>query len=272
MYDKLAQNIKLVVADVDGTLLNSLHQLTAPTREVLLSLQHSGVHFSLATGKILPSVIEIIEQLGLTQPIILSNGALVQWPNGDVLFESPIPQHCIPELISTANEYGVDFALYRPDRIFVMKNTYNTMLVVDFGDPIPQEANVVEIADQSFEKFLILERKDLTKLERIENLLNAKLGKDIKAIRSVPGMLEVFNVETSKSISVQKLAAFIGLKLDQVMVIGDSYNDLDMFHIAGIAVAMGNAPQVVQEKAHITIRSNDEDGIARFLKEIFPSL
>jgi Cof subfamily protein (haloacid dehalogenase superfamily) len=267
-----AQNTRLVVADVDGTLLNSQHALTAATRKTLLALQRGGIAFTLATGKILPSVSDIIRQLELSQPLILSNGALVQLPDGTVLFEDPIPQHCLSSLISEVTAHGLDYALYMPNVIFVPRNTFNTMLLVEFGDPFPVEANPMDLTGKNFCKLLILERDDPTRLERMESLLNERYGDAIKAKRSVPGMLEVFNSNTSKSVALQKIASHLGLSLDQIMVIGDSYNDLDMFRVAGTAIAMGNAPLPVKQMAHISVGSNDEDGIATFLNELFPWL
>jgi Cof subfamily protein (haloacid dehalogenase superfamily) len=262
-------NIKLVVSDVDGTLLNSRHELTDFTRTTLLALQANGIKFTLATGKLLSSVSEIVRSLHLDQPQILANGALVQQIDGQVLHEIALPQQNFPVLLDFIRSSGLDYALYTPDRVFVPRHSQNTTLVVEYNDPQPVEIGKMDLSAQTFCKIIVLERNDTGVLAELGQALNEKFGSTIKARRSVPGMLEVFNVQTSKAVAVQKLASYLHLSLPEVMVIGDSYNDLDMFKVAGCAVAMGNAPDEVKQAAHITIGTNDEDGLAKYISQKF---
>jgi Cof subfamily protein (haloacid dehalogenase superfamily) len=262
-------NIKLVVSDVDGTLLNSHHALTDFTRITLLALQARGVKFTLATGKLLSSVSDIVQSLNLNQPQILANGALIQQVDGKVLHEIALPQQNFSTLLDFIRSSGLDYALYTPNQVFVPRHSQNTTLVVEYNDPQPIEIGNMDLAAQTFCKIIVLERKDAGALDRLGQALNEKFGDRIKARRSVPGMLEVFNVQTSKAVAVQKVASYLSLSLSEVMVIGDSYNDVDMFKVAGLAVAMGNAPDEVKQAAHITVGTNDEDGLARYLAQKF---
>lgn len=262
-------NIKLVVSDVDGTLLNSRHELTDFTRITLLALQASGIQFTLATGKLLSSVSDIVQSLNLDQPQILANGALVQQIDGKVLHEIALPRQNFSALLDFIQRSGLDYALYTPDQVFVPRHSQNTTLVVEYNDPQPIEIGKMDLADKTFCKIIVLERNDADALDRLGQALNEKFGDSIKARRSVPGMLEVFNVQTSKAVAVQKVASYLSLSLSEVMVIGDSYNDMDMFNVAGLAVAMGNAPDEVKKAAHITIGTHDEDGLARYIAQKF---
>jgi Cof subfamily protein (haloacid dehalogenase superfamily) len=263
---------KLVIADVDGTLLNSSHELTNFTRTTLLALQQRGIKFTLATGKILPSISNIVDALALDQPLILANGALVQQANKTILYETPLPPQHFLALLDFVRASGLDYALFMRDQVFVPRHTYNTTLVVEYNDPQPIEIGQINIMDKTFCKLIVLERNDTGQLDRLGSMLNEKFKGILKAYRSVPGMLEVFNAQTSKSVAVQKVATHLGLDMQQVIVIGDSYNDIDMFKIAGVAVAMGNAPDDVKREAQITIGTNDEDGLAHYISKFFAHL
>lgn len=258
-------DIKLVVSDVDGTLLNSQHKLTDFTRTTLLALPARGIQFTLTTGKLLSSVSAIVKSLHLDQPQILANGALVQQVDGKVLHEIALPRQNFSALLDFIHSSGLDYALYTPHQVFVPRHSPNTALVIEYNDPQPIEIGQMDLTEHTFCKLIVLERKDAGALEQLGQALNEKFGDSIKARRSVPGMLEVFNIQTSKAVAVQKVAAYLGLSLSEVMVIGDSYNDVDMFKVAGLAVAMGNAPDDVKQAAHITIGTNDEDGVAKYI-------
>ena len=261
--------IKLIVVDVDGTLLNSQHELTGLTQATVLALQQRGIKFTLATGKIFPAIVSIIHALDLNQPLILANGALVQQVNGKIISEIPLPrQHLLP-LIDFLFASGLDYALYTADQVFVPHHSYNTTLVVEYDDPQPIEIGKIELTDTTFYKLVVLDRQGVAQLDFFGSELNKKFEGILKAHRSVPGMLEVFNAETSKSVAVRAIAAHLGLGLSEVMVVGDSYNDIDMFQVAGLAVAMGNAPELVRQAVHITIGTNDEDGLARYISSAF---
>jgi Cof subfamily protein (haloacid dehalogenase superfamily) len=262
-------DIKLVVADVDGTLVNSHHELTDYTRETLLTLQQGGIKFTVATGKVLPSISDLVDTLGLDQPLILANGALIQKADGTVLFETPLPPPHFPALLDFVKASGLDYALFMRDQVFVPHQTHNTALVVDYHDPEPITIGQMDLAGKTFCKLVVLERNDAGQLDHLGNMLNETFRGVLKAHRSVPGMLEVFNAQTSKAVAIQKVAEQLGLDIQQVMAIGDSYNDVDMFKIAGIAVAMGNAHEDVKQQAHTTIGTNDEDGLAQYISKFF---
>lgn len=262
-------DIKLIVADVDGTLLNSRHELTEFTRDTLLALQQGGIKFTVATGKVLSSIADIVAALGLDQPLILANGALIQRADRTVFLETPLPPQYLPALIDCVKASGLDYALFMHDQVFVPHRTHNTALIVEYDDPEPVEIGQTDLADRSICKLIVLERNDIGQLDRLGNVLNETFHGILKAHRSVPGMLEVFNAQTSKAVALQKVADHLGLHMQQVMAIGDSYNDVDMLRAAGIAVAMGNAYDEVKREAQVTIGTNDEDGLAHYVAKFF---
>jgi HAD superfamily hydrolase (TIGR01484 family) len=197
-------DIKLVVSDIDETLLNSRHELTDFTRTTLLALQASGIKFTLATGKLLSSVSDIVKSLNLDQPQILANGALVQQIDGKVLHEIALPSQNFSVLLDFIRSSGLDYALYTPDQVFVPRHSQNTTLVVEYNDPQPIEIGGMDLADKTFCKIIVLKRNDAGALDQLGHALNEKFGDTIKARRSVPGILEVFNIQTSKAVAVQK--------------------------------------------------------------------
>jgi HAD superfamily hydrolase (TIGR01484 family) len=149
-------NIKLVVADVDGTLLNSRHELTEFTGETLLALQQRGIKYTLATGRVLSSVSNIVDTLGLDQPLILASGALIQQADRTVLFETTLPPQHFPALLDCVKTSCLDYALFMRDQVFVPRHTHNTALIVEYNDPQPIEIGQMDLADKTFCKLIVL--------------------------------------------------------------------------------------------------------------------
>ena len=263
---------RLVAIDVDGTLLDSANRLTAATIKVLSRVQQLGKVITLATGKILPSVLDIVTTLGLNGPQILANGAIVQIPFGDVLKKTPVSQSTKDAVLEICVRAHVDLALYSMREIFVREHNIHTSLVVDYGEPIPKELHGWSISDLSqldVYKMIVLCRSPGGVLDRIEVELEVTLGDTATVRRSVPSMVEITDSEATKGKAIGFLASQLGISLSEVIAIGDGENDIDMFQVVGLPVAMANASKKVREFAQITIGTNDQGGVAKFLSQLF---
>ena len=122
----VAAKIRLIVFDVDGTLIDDNKDLSLKTISVLHELQQKGVAISLATGKTFPSVEELVKALNIKVPIILSNGALIQQPNREMVFSEFLTGDVVRELLDVSENCGADLVLYTPDHIFAKNETFNT--------------------------------------------------------------------------------------------------------------------------------------------------
>src|SRR5581483_3223577 len=130
------RTIKLVALDVDGTLLNQQHQLTARTRETLIRLGERGIHIVLATGKLFVSLREITSQLGLVAPQITSGGAVVVMPQtGEIIYRAVIPKHLAIRALELADELGITVLVVRDDDFFAQALNDDTDYLVSYGDP-----------------------------------------------------------------------------------------------------------------------------------------
>jgi HAD superfamily hydrolase (TIGR01484 family) len=122
----ITKNIKLIVFDVDGTLVDNNKNIHEKTVTVIHELQNKGIYVSLATGKTYPSVENLMKILNIQVPLILANGAIIQRPNREMVFCKFLSPDVIKEIILPNYQFEADLAIYTPDRIFVEKETFNT--------------------------------------------------------------------------------------------------------------------------------------------------
>ena len=270
-----AQPQTLIAIDVDGTLLNSRHCLAHGTLQAIIQARDMGIMVTLATGKILPSVLGIVNDLDLSLPLILANGALLQYPNGDIVAKHVISENITDTILVASSNSFSDLVMYTSNAIFVTKSTSNTSLVVDYGEPEPIELpnrKCLDLIKSDICKLVFINRRPDDELSFLQSHLSDVLGDMVTINRSVPSMLEITANAANKGTGLIAVARHLGITMESVIAIGDSYNDLDMFNVAGYSVAMGNAPLRVKQAADKVTGSNDEDGIADFLQDLFLEL
>ncbi len=267
------QEVRLIIADVDGTLLNSHHELTLETLSAIKELRADGVSITLATGRILPSVADIAASLNIEIPLILANGALIQKRSGEILYQCPFPASLMKLVIAEAKKHSFEIALYTPDRIIVRKLNYNTSLVMEYREPCPVQigewSRLPGIWSSQVCKIVVINRENTEELDEIGRLLRKQSIGRASVQASVPYMLEVTVSPCTKARGLLSLCSHLGISSNEVLAIGDGLNDVEMFKVSGISVAMGNASANVKRAADIVIGSNDENGIADFLRRTF---
>lgn len=127
-----------------------------------------------------------------------------------MLFETTLPPQHFPALFDCVKTSCLAYSLFMRDQVFVPRHTYNSALIVEYNDPQPIEIGQMDLADKTFCKLIILERNDVGQLDRLGTLLNETFRGILKAHRSVPGMLEVFNAQTSKATALQRVDNHLG--------------------------------------------------------------
>jgi len=118
-------NTKLIIFDVDGTLIGDDKEIKQKTISVIHRLQEKGIFISLATGKTFPSVHGLIKSLNLKEPLILAKGAIIQRPNRIMVASKFLPIDVIEKITSSDTKFEADLALYTADTIFDKKETFN---------------------------------------------------------------------------------------------------------------------------------------------------
>jgi hypothetical protein len=269
------RNIKLIVSDVDGTLTNNNNEVGEETRELVKKLKEKGILFTFATQRIHSSIINFAKELEIEIPIISVNGALIKDLKGNVVSTSLIKPKYVKKAIDFSEKFFVRIALCYGDEIvytesnsvlrdFMYRLGTDYRLVEDYKDYLD---NVLEIIMMGNEKHII---------KHIQNKMNfpAKIFHTAKYFRSSTKYgvyhLEIRKSGTSKKTGMQKLVKHLGIKKKQVAALGDWFNDRDLFEYGGFNVAVQNAVAELKLQAdYVTSRTNDEDGVAEFLKLVY---
>ena len=262
-----AMKYKLLVLDIDGTLLNDAKEISKRTLVALQKAQQMGVRVVLASGRPTYGVMPLakILELGNYGGYILSynGGQIINAKNGELLFERRINPEMIPYLEKKARKNGFAIFTYHEDCI-----------ITDTPDNehIRQEAllnNQKVIKEEEFSTAIdfapckcMLVSDDEEALVGLENHWKRSLNGALDVFRSEPYFLEVVPCSIDKANTLGALLETLDIKQEEVIAIGDGVCDVTMLQLAGLGIAMGNAVDSVKACADMVTTSNEEDGVA----------
>lgn len=262
---------RAVFSDIDGTLLNSSHQVTPDTAREIQRLEAQGIPFVLVSARMPEAMFTIQAQAGISSPMVCYSGALVVGKDGEHLYschmdleeavkiknmlDGEYPSIC-------CNTYGGSKWLVDDDQNpWVMREESITTLKSSPGDV---ESTFAEAG--GIHKFLLMgEGGEIMKVQE-------RLHKDyphLTVARSNEYYLEVMNGAVRKSVGVEFLCGHFGISMDQAIAFGDGHNDMDMLRAVKTSYAMANAPKEVQESASRITLDNDHEGLLAGLRECF---
>ncbi|MDO5417136.1 MAG: Cof-type HAD-IIB family hydrolase [Lachnospiraceae bacterium] len=260
---------RIIFSDIDGTLLNTSHQIPPDTKQEILKLEEQGIPFILVSARMPAGVLTIQEQLGNHAPIVCYNGGLVRGLKGETLYSCQVSLALAEEVKADVsrrfpelcwNTYGGNRWIVDDDRsLWVRKEEQITALKAQMGDVRESFWDMGGI-----HKFLLMGQPEL--ISETEAYLHEKYPM-LMASRSKAEYLEVLNPSASKSDGVRFLCDYYGIPAEQAMAFGDGHNDIDMFRAVGNSYAMGNADEEVKQAARHVTRTNDEEGLLAALRE-----
>jgi Cof subfamily protein (haloacid dehalogenase superfamily)/HAD superfamily hydrolase (TIGR01509 family) len=256
--------IKLLIADIDGTLVTRDKSLTARTCEAVARLRAAGVQFTITSGRPPRGMATLVGPLKLTAPLAAFNGGVYVKPDlTTVLAQRTIPRDVAREAMDYLLQAGLDVWVYqgadwfirRADAPRVAAETRNVgfepTVVTDLYGILDAPIKLVGVSE------------DRSLIARCEAELGARLGADASAARSHPMYVDITHPEANKGMVVREAARLLQIPLDEIATIGDMPNDVPMLSVAGHSIAMGNASPEVQRFARHVTSSNEEDGFAR---------
>lgn len=275
----LKKNIKLICIDMDGTLLNSNHEVSERNKEALKKASELGVNIAITTGRLFCSARYYSDLIGIDTPVIASNGSYIKNKfNDTAILENPMPKDVAIEIYNIVKKHGltVNFnswdTLIRQD--FIPENhTYYIM-----NQDLPEEKRVkflvCEDIISAIEDFQgnILKGIVFEEGENKDNLWAAKaelkntFGDKLHVVSSGDNNFEVMMGNSSKGNAVAYLAESLGIKPEEVMCIGDSENDISMIKYAGVGVSMGNGLDIVKEVADYITDTNNNSGVGKAIE------
>lgn len=261
---------KMIVLDLDDTLLRDDHTISPKTKEALMKAQEMGTKVVLASGRPTYAMHAIAEELQLAQygSFILSfNGAkIINCKTSEEYFSSTLPVATLHHLYELSRRENVWIHTYVGDDIITEEMNEFTNIEGDItGMKIIQVDSFIEAVKQPAVKALMVE--DPTKLVEVEKKLKEELDGKLTVLRSKPFFLEFTELGVTKGTSLNQLIDRLGITREEVIAIGDSYNDLSMIEFAGLGVAMGNAPDDIKEIADYVTDTNMNDGVANVVEE-----
>lgn len=260
------KDIRLIAFDIDGTLLNNRGECSAETLERIHILKEKGYIITLVSGRTFNSVCMIAKKIDVEGPLVAYNGAYISMPKERPIYSQPIPWEAAEPFLCEMEKEHIYLKVYIDDTLYVEKRTEETLAF--------SMAHGVEFLETGIGglsrlgknplKIVIIEEpsKILEIYEKVKRWENEfKIFKEDKGI-------EIVNIGSNKAQGLRILCQHYGLSMNQVMAFGNEGNDLEMLNEAGIGVAMGNAPEYVQQSANFITKSNDEEGISWALNKL----
>ncbi|SEN84823.1 Cof-type HAD-IIB family hydrolase [Paenibacillus sp. OV219] len=258
---------KLIAIDIDDTLLTDECTVTPGTKEALIAAMEKGVFVTLATGRMFPSARKIANQIELNVPIITYQGSSVKTLlDEQVLYERYVPQDAAELLMNYCEENNVHLQLYTDDIIYVREDNQHARNYSKLANlPFVVESDFKALIKRPTAKMLMID--DPARLDEVAADLRDLIGANTHITKSKPHFLEVTHKEGTKGHAISFMAQHIGCTMEEVIAIGDSWNDHEMIEVAGLGVAMGNAVQKLKDIAQYITKTNNEEGVRHVIEK-----
>lgn len=264
---------KLLVLDVDGTLLNDAKEISKRTLASLLKVQQMGIRVALASGRPTYGLMPLAKtlELGNYGGFIISyyGGQIINAQNGEILFERRINPEMLPYLEKKARKNN--FAIF---------TVYDDTILTDSSDNehVRAEANLNNLKIIQEEEFstaidfapckCILVSNDEEALKDLEEHWKKRLDGTLDVFCSEPYFLEVVPCGIDKANTLGVLLSYLNIAREEVIAIGDGVCDVNMLQVAGLGIAMGHAQDSVKVCADYVTASNEEDGVAQSVEKL----
>ena len=266
----LYKSMKCFSIDLDGTLLNSSHQIPEENFKVLQDLQAQGHTIIINTGRAVEDVIKFEEIQKLQAPIISINGTVIYSSTQEVLYEASLPVEIYKEILPILQDLGLWVMVYTNQGGFPCRN------------PEIQDKNDDEIgsifADYDYNQILekenlkiykvmaVSRRDELEKIDKAKQTIDGKF--ELSWASSHPNNVEFTSVEANKGRALLRYQKLTDTEFDEIFAFGDGGNDLEQFKVASTSVAMENAPFTIKQEADVVTKTNDENGFAYAIQHL----
>lgn len=260
--------IKLVAIDLDDTLLNSRQDIGEENYKAVQAVKDKGVMVVLATGRMFRSAAIFADKLKLDMPIIAYQGAWVKRAGeNSFLYCQNIERAVALSVMQFLTENQVYFHIYSDDRLYVNTITDEVDFYIATGiEPI--EVGDLSLFARGREVTEIMAAVEENSRIEITESLKEKFGDTLYISRLKNRYIEIMHKKANKAEALRMICSHYGIKREEVMAIGDGYNDIPMLKWAGTGVAMGNAPEEVKKAADLVTFSHDEQGVAHALRQL----
>ena len=290
---------KLVVIDLDGTMLNSYGVVTNETKEVIKKVEKQGVEVVVASGRPIDSIKEIAKEIESKNYFIAGNGAIIyDIKNDEIIYEKTLSKEKVLEIIKICEDNSISYNIYTENEILATSLKYNVLyyhkenlkkeeskktkinLVKNMYEYIQNKEDVkflkITICDESKAVFnsiirKIKEIKDIEVLE-ISHMSRKTIKQGTEEFEISYYYTEISAGDVDKWNAIEFLMEKLKIKREEIMTIGDNLNDRKMIENAGLGVAMGQSTPAILELADEVTSSNDEEGISKILQKYYKNI
>ncbi|HEY2550671.1 MAG TPA: Cof-type HAD-IIB family hydrolase [Streptosporangiaceae bacterium] len=257
-----AGQVRMLLADVDGTLVTSAKALTDRAVRAVRQLGEAGILFAITSGRPPRGMSMLVEPLRLSTPIAAFNGGLFVRDDMSVISQKTIPADVVTPAIALLEKAGLDVWLYRGADWYVRDKEaphvaresatvqFPPTLADSYDGMTEDIAKIVGVSD------------DRAAMDAATSAAIDAFGDHVSAAQSQPYYLDLTHPQANKGSVVDYLSGQYQIPHEQIATIGDMPNDVLMFARSGLSIAMGNASAQVQRAARRVTTSNDEEGFA----------
>jgi Cof subfamily protein (haloacid dehalogenase superfamily) len=258
--------IRMLIADVDGTLLTQDKILTLRSVQAVHKLHDAGIAFAITSGRPPRGMAMLIEPLALTTPIPGFNGGMFVHPDMTLIEQHVLPANVTARVIKAIGAHSLSVWVYRGNEWFVLDKGAARVAREESTIKLPPTVvpsferlldNVVKIVGVSDDPDAVM---------RCESDTQKAFAQQVSAARSQPYYLDVTHPSANKGAVVTWMSNFMHIPTDQIATIGDQPNDVLMFAKSGLSIAVANASQEVQQDATYVTTSNEEEGFANAIE------
>lgn len=262
---------KLIVSDMDGTLLGSNHEISQGNKIAIKKAIDKGIKVIPASGRIYDAARKHFNFLDKNIPLIACNGAIIKETKTDkVIYKNSIEYEACLKVIDIFEKHDIYYQLYSEDTLFCknsslrdkertkkrLKNFFTENIKLCFEDNLKDH-----IAGNDILKIIAIEAEDREKIKKVKEEVSKING--IEVTSSWKNNIEVMNKGVSKGEALKNLLEYLDMDREHVIAFGDNYNDLPMIEYAEIGIAMENADDEIKKKADYITEKNDDDGVAK---------
>ncbi|MEI7773077.1 MAG: Cof-type HAD-IIB family hydrolase [Chloroflexales bacterium] len=254
---------RLIAIDLDGTLLSPQNRISPANAAAVAACVAGGARVLIATGRSFTSARPYVAELSLAGPQITHNGAIfAELASERITTRQGLARELLADVTAALDLRRIAYMVFGPDTIYAPLDMPHIAVLESYGEPPAVELSREELLD------LPEVIKVLTFLgpSPLDAELAALMGDRFEAIRTGPNFFEFMPPGINKGSALTELMARYEVPREEVLVIGDGENDLSMFGVAGLSVAMGNAPDVVKARAAALTATCAADGVALALR------
>lgn len=265
----IRENCKVIISDLDGTLLNQHHVISDYTRSVFQELHQQNYLIVVATGRHHLDAIPLVERLGVPLYLVTSNGARIHSPERELLFSTNMDSDTVKSILNLDIDPDITTVLFKEE---VWQTNIHNEKLNSFSKEVTYHRELVNFEElEDFEAIKIFfTHENQDKLIAVRDLILEHHPDSFNHAFSLPICLEFMDKAVDKSHAIAKILEKENLDFSHAVSFGDGFNDELMLVATGKGLIMGNAPETLKNKlSHLeVIATNHEDGVAKYLSDL----